>query len=80
MLNFCEIEQIKVLLDYYSLLSYDAHKLNNMLTEIIENNEPYRLSMLQIDGKELTFEFENGNFIFEKTKINSKLEIQINEE
>ena len=53
MLNFCEIEQIKVLLDYYSLLSYDAHKLNNMLTEIIENNEPYRLSMLQIDGKEL---------------------------
>lgn len=53
MLSFCDIEHIRVLFDYYSLLSVDSDKLNNMLTEIFENNEPYRLNMLQIDGKDL---------------------------
>ncbi len=32
---------------------------------------------MEIDGKELTFELKNGNFIFEKTNINSYLEIQV---
>ncbi len=53
MLNICDVEHIRVLFDYYSLLSVDSKKLNVMLNEIIQNNEPYKLNMLDIDGKEL---------------------------
>lgn len=68
MLNLCEIPQIKVMFDYYSLFSVDSSHLLNMLTDIIQSNEPYRINMLNIDGKELM------NLGYKGKEIGEKLE------
>ncbi len=53
MLRICTVEQIYRIFDYYSCESIDVISLNNMLSDVLENNEPYLIQHLSVTGNDL---------------------------
>ncbi|WP_407453404.1 CCA tRNA nucleotidyltransferase, partial [Methanobrevibacter sp.] len=52
-LKFCSIKQINNILNYYNCLNIDVEKLYQYLNDIINNNEPYLIKDLAINGNDL---------------------------
>ncbi len=53
MLKISDESHVKCLFDFYKACSRDCSALESMLQNIIDNNEPYKLSMLAVNGNDL---------------------------
>ncbi len=53
MLNLSSIKHLNNIFDYYSLLKVSTNHLHKLLNEVIENNEPYLIKDLAINGNDL---------------------------
>lgn len=69
MLNLTSIEVFKDYLRYSTARGVDTNKAENLLTEITENREPYKIGDLEIGGKDLL------NLGFSGKDVGTQLEI-----
>lgn len=53
MLNISSVEHLNNIFDYYALFEINTNSLHRYLNEIIENNEPYLIKDLAINGNDL---------------------------
>ena len=53
MLNLSSVEHLKNIFDYYAISNIKTNVLHQLLNEIIENNEPYLIKDLAINGNDL---------------------------
>lgn len=53
MLNISSVEHLNNIFDYYALFEINTNPLHQYLNEIIENNEPYLIKDLAINGNDL---------------------------
>ncbi len=73
-LNYSDYTIVSDCLSYFeSVLNVDTSSQKNLLDEIIENNEPYKISHLDISGKDIT------DLGFDGKEVGEKLEFLLNE-
>ncbi len=53
LLKFCSFKHINNILNYYNCLNINVNNLYNYLNDIINNNEPYLIKNLAINGNDL---------------------------